>query len=138
MILGHKLLSRYRKDQKGATAIEVAVVFPILILCLFTVLGIGTFMYGGHQAQRTVEATARQARVISSPTQTELETLLKANTEDTIVGTYSPSVRMISQFDGSYAELVITYDFKLNMPLMDRLVLQSKAVTQVKLRDMPA
>ncbi len=130
-------LKRFRGNQDGATAIEAAVVFPLLMICLFGVVGMGSFMYGGHQAQRTVEETARQARVINSPTQTQLETLMIQNVKPALFGTYEPSVRLITQFDGDYAELMITYNFKFDLPILDNLQLKSNASTQVKLREMP-
>lgn len=128
---------RFRKNQNGATAVEAAIVFPILIMCLFTVIGIGTFMYGSHQAQRTVEQTARQARVLHNPTQAQIETIMMQNTKSAMFGTYEPSVRLITQFDGSYAELIITYNFSIDLPVVDQLVMKSNASTQVKLREMP-
>lgn len=128
---------RFRKNQDGATAIEAAVVFPLLFVCLFTVFGVGTFMYGSHQAQRSVEQMARKARVLDSPTQAQLETLMIQDAKSAMFGTYEPSVRLITQFDGDYAELMITYNFKFDIPVVDQLVLKSNAVTQVKLRQMP-
>lgn len=94
-------------------------------------------MYGSHQAQRSVEETARKARVLNSPTQTQLESLMIQDAKTAMFGTYEPNVRLITQFDGDYAELTITYNFKIDLPIVDQLVMKSNAVTQVKLRPLP-
>ncbi len=114
-------------------------VFPILLMCLFGVIQVGIYMFGVHQAQRTVEESARIARVISAPTQDDLLQVLKKaqNTKYEFLGTYEPSVLMVSQFDSTYAELKIIYTYKLDLPFVDRYSMKNESVVQVKLRELP-
>jgi len=137
MISGVRKFRALVKDEDGASAIEAAVVFPILIGCLFTVFGLGTYMYGSHAAQRTVEETAREVRMVDMPTKETLYAMLKENTGSAPFGTYTPTVTMKSQFDGSYAELNIDYNFQIDVPFLNYLKLKSVARTEVKLRDKP-
>ncbi len=132
-----KYLHRYQNDKEGATAVEAAIIFPILIAVLFAVFGIGTYLYGTHQAQRTVEETARMARIMDQPSQDELSALLKQNMKNAMFGTYEPNVTIVNQFDGDYAELAITYNFNFEFPLLDLIDMQSISRTQVKLRFIP-
>ena len=106
-------------------------------MCLFGFLGLGTYLFGTHQAQRTVEETAREARMINAPTESDLVALLDGNMKNSMFGEYTPKVRIISQFDGSYAELEIVYSFNFDFPLLDKLDLESKSSTQVKIRELP-
>lgn len=130
-------LKKLRANNDGATAVEAAIVFPIIVMCLFGVFGIGTYMYGTHQAQRTVEETARKARVINSPSKADLVTLLNDNMKGALLGTYQPNVTVLSQFDGNYAELSITYSLNFEFPFIDLERLTTKSTTQVKLRSLP-
>lgn len=130
-------LYRLRKDNQGATAIEAAVIFPILIAVLFAVFGIGSYLYGTHQAQRTVEETARMARIMDQPSLNEISALLNQNMKTTMFGSYQPNVTIINQFDGNYAELAITYNFEFDFPVLNLIDLQSVSKTQVKLRFIP-
>ena len=130
-------LNKYKNNNEGATAIEAAVIFPILITCLFAVFGMGSFMFGSHQAQRSVEETAREARVLDSPTEVELVALLKNNMKSAMFGSYEPAVSLIAQHGGNYAELNIVYTFQFDVPFLDMLKLNSVATTQVKIREMP-
>ena len=131
------LVSTFRKDKSGATAIEAAVVFPLLILTLFAVFGFGSFMYGTHQAQRFVEKTAREVRVMDNPTKDEMYAVLKGNLDSSMFGTFTPNVATLSQYNGNYAELSVDYAFQIEIPIFSLLKLNHTATTQVKLREMP-
>lgn len=133
-----RILKKYKHDQDGATAVEAAIVFPILIMCLFFVFGMGTFMFGTHQAQRSVESTARKARVVDQPSQTDLLALLTTDLKDAPFGSYTPQVIMLTQHGGEYAELQINYTFNFDFPFLKTMELKKTAKTQVKLREMPA
>ena len=130
-------LRKYIGNKEGVAAIEAAIVFPILIMCIFAILGFGVFLFGTHQAQRVVEETSRQARVVSEPTKEDLVSLLKANMKSPPFGTYTPNVVLVTQFGGEYAELSLNYNFKFNFPLLGDYGLTSNAITEVKLREMP-
>lgn len=114
-------------------------VFPILLMCLFGIIQVGIYMFGVHQAQRAVEESARIARVISEPTHDELIQVMKKaqSSKYAFLGNYEPSVLMISQFDSTYAELKITYTYKLNLPFVDNYSMKNDSVVQVKLRELP-
>lgn len=100
-------------------------------------MGFGTFMFETHKAQRTVEKTARMARVIDSPSHEELLKLLGSNLDGAMIGTFEPIVVMLDQFDGNYAEIKVNYRFKFDIPFANNLDIASVATTQVKLRDVP-
>jgi len=136
-LLRHKTRT-FWKNRDGATAVEAAIVFPILIASLFAVLGMGSFMYGSHQAQRVVEETAREVRMVHAPDKAAIETVLAANMKKAPFGTYTSTVTMLSQHGGSYADIEIAYSFRFALPVLDKIVMTSDAKTQVKIRDMPA
>jgi len=132
-----QMLRKLVRNKDGATAVEAAIVFPILFLCLFGIFGVGSFMYGSHQAQRTVEETARQAWVANEPSQSDLLALLNQNMKNSMFGTYTPSVEMVTQHGGEYAELLIDYDFNFDFPFLNKFDFNSQAKTQVRIRQMP-
>ncbi len=132
------LITRFSRNKDGAAAIEAAIVFPLLISCLFIIFGIGTYIFGIHQAQRIVEETAREVRMVHNPNEEELQTMLSDNMRSPFMGKYSPEVKLLSQFDGNYVELKVTYDFKFDFPFIDNVSWSSASTTQVKMRSMPS
>ena len=133
-----KQIRKYIGNKDGVAAIEAAIIFPILIACIFLVLGFGTYMFGSHQAQRMVEETAREARVVHEPTEEQLLALLNQNMKSAPFGTYTPNVVMVTQFGGEYASLAVDYNFSFEFPFVGDLGMTSSASTEVKLREMPA
>ncbi len=132
-----QILHKFLRNKDGATAVEAAIIFPILFMCLFGIFGIGSFMYGSHQAQRTVEATARLAWVEHEPTRDDLLALLNENMQNAPFGTYTPSVQLLTQHGGEYAELLVDYEFTFDFPFINQFEFNSTAKTQVKIRSMP-
>jgi len=122
----------------GATAIESAVVFPILLTCLFGVFTVGTYLMSLNMAQRYVEKSGRIARMMDDPTKTELEAMLADNVNAPLFGSYSQSVTISTTDTGTrYANLNVAYTYELDIPFIDPITLNKESNTQVPLRNLP-
>ena len=56
-----RLLSRFRRDQSGASAAEFAMVVPVLLLFLVGTLDVGLYSWSINQAEKAVQAGTRHA-----------------------------------------------------------------------------
>lgn len=137
MMFIRKKIRHLSQDQNGAAAIEFSFVMPLMIIIIFAILNFGILFFGVHQAQRAGETSARQVRMMDMPSDEDILTVIKSNLPDPISGKYTSIVKKIDQHGGTYADLKITYDFVVLIPLADRFPISIDTGTQILLRDMP-
>lgn len=70
------LISRLRKNNEGAAALEFAIVAPLFFLTIFTMIGYGIYLSASHAIQQIAADAARTA--VAGLSQTERKSL--ANT----------------------------------------------------------
>lgn len=70
------LIKRIRKDDKGAAALEFAIVAPLFFLTIFTMIGYGIYLSASHAIQQIAADAARTA--VAGLSETERKSL--ANT----------------------------------------------------------
>ncbi len=56
-------LKRVRRDRRGASAAEFALVLPLLLLLLFGIIDAGRFLYETNRAEKATQMGARYAIV---------------------------------------------------------------------------
>lgn len=69
-----KILKRYRACEKGTAAIEFAIISPIFILVIMTLIAYGIYLSAAHSVQQITADAARTA--IAGVTETEREQLV--------------------------------------------------------------
>ena len=133
-----KTFKNWMVRDDGATAIESAVVFPILCTCLFGVFTIGQYLMAQNMAQRYVEKSGRIARMMDDPTKSELEAMLADNVNAPMFGSYSQTVSITTTETGArYANLNVGYTYRLELPFIEPINLGSESNTRVPLRNLP-
>lgn len=137
MMFIRKQLKRLSQNQSGAAAIEFSFVMPLMIVIIFAILNFGILFFGVHQAQRAGEASARQIRMMDMPSDEDILAVLESNLAEPISGEYTAVIKKIDKHGGTYADLKITYDFVVLIPLADRFPISVNTGTQILLRDMP-
>ena len=55
------------KSQKGATAVEFAIILPLLLLLIFGIIEFGLFLFNRHVITNAVREAARAGIVVRSP-----------------------------------------------------------------------
>ncbi len=140
-----KYLARFRRDREGATAVEAAFLFPIIVFVLIGFVLLGAYFQGIHSAKRTTESVARQVRLLTMPDEATIKQLLTDQLPAPIVGTYTPTVTIDdTHVGGTIARINVAYSYKLGIPSASQksgvlgLDLNTTADTQVKLRTMPS
>ena len=130
----YKTLSDIHRSNAGATAVEFALVVPLLGMLVFGMVELGVFYLGMHKAQQVSEDSAREVRMMNMPDKTAVETVLANHLVTPIKGSYVPVVTMVDQYGKSFADIRITYSYNLSIPFLDQFQFTSKSGTRVQLR----
>jgi len=126
---------RLYRNRDGATAVEAAMVFPMIIMSIFALFHVAVFFFSTHQAQRTTEQAARDIRMMSQPSQSEIEKVVEERLKDPIGGVYSTIIYKVNEHGGTFADIRISYEYTLPIPFLDKHVFESESGTRVLLRD---
>ena len=133
-----RILRRFAKSKSGAASIEGAFIFPLLILCIMTIFMVGNYLINLNTAQRTVEKSARIARMMDEPTKTEIEAVLAENLESPMFGQFVQNVEIYTAEDGwNYANLKVSYGYILDVPFAKPVRLLRSSSTRIPIRNMP-
>ncbi|HEY0011819.1 MAG TPA: TadE/TadG family type IV pilus assembly protein [Allosphingosinicella sp.] len=91
------ILARLRRDASGVTAIEFAIVAPILVFMVIGVAQMGALFYGHAALRNAVSEGARYATIHPRPTAAEVVARIQANRPDSVPGTFSTPVVTYTQ-----------------------------------------
>ncbi|MDA8707986.1 pilus assembly protein [Hellea sp.] len=130
-----KIFRRFVRDDKGANAVEAALVMPLVIIMIFGLFYVSLYFFNTHQAQRASERAGRDIRLLSQPSQSEIEDVLAAELDAPLVGTYTPAVFTVDEFGGTFADLRVVYEYALPIPFLSEHTFKTESGTRVLLRD---
>lgn len=121
-----------RRGERGAAAVEFAIVLPLLLLIVFATIQYGLYFWAAQTGSSAISVAARQLTVGNCDTEPELVTMVENRLGATAVGT--PTVtRTYYDVDGATAlgstasvakvggtvEVTITFDtIDLNFPFV--------------------
>lgn len=100
--------STLRRDQRGATMIEMAIALPVLILFIYGIFVVGLLFQANAGMQHALGEAARYATIFPTPTDSQLQarvTSKKFGTDNGTLGT--PSIT--TNAAGGYKEISLTY-----------------------------
>ncbi|HEX8193948.1 MAG TPA: TadE/TadG family type IV pilus assembly protein [Allosphingosinicella sp.] len=87
-----RFLSRLRRNASGVTAIEFALVAPVLILMVVGIAQMGAIFYGHAALRNAVSEGARYATIHPRPTAAQVIARIQENQPDSVPGTYGTPV----------------------------------------------
>ncbi|HEY9163605.1 MAG TPA: TadE/TadG family type IV pilus assembly protein [Magnetovibrio sp.] len=109
-----------RRGERGATAVEFALVAPVFLLFVLGIIDLGRLFYVKNIMQYAVEQTARYAMVHPTASQVSLETYAENQAESLFSG-----ITFIADAPGTdvvggvnYRSITATYTFSYMMPLI--------------------
>lgn len=127
-----RIFSRFMQSKKGATAVEFAMIAPVLVMIIFSVLEVGRALFVKNSLQHGVEVAARHAMVNPSATTTELKTL--AFSQATAIGNASGTVAFAVKDtvidSATFTEIKAEVDHKMEAPLLSVFTISIEASTR--------
>lgn len=130
------IFRRFTRNKDGATAVEAALVMPMVIMSIFALFHVAIFFFSTHQAQRASEQVAREVRMMDLPSQAQIESALTDRLKTPIGGTYTPAIIKVNEHGGTFADIRVSYEYALPIPFLDKHTFRSESGTRVLLRDM--
>lgn len=119
-----RIIKHWHKDTSGATAIEAAICFPIVIMIGFGVFQYGIFYNNSTDLNKKFSDASRDVKFMEDP-----DTARLTSHYQSVLGNYSNdvalSVERIDRYGESFAEVSMTYSYTINIPLLDNYPLQS-------------
>lgn len=105
------------RDRRGATALEFAIVLPVLILLTLGILEFGRALFVKHSLEYAVSNVSREAMVDLSLTDQQLMDMIRAEMSAVDAATVTVQVTR-PVIDGlAYVVLDASYPFALSIPL---------------------
>jgi Flp pilus assembly protein TadG len=118
---------RFRRDARGAAAVEFAIVAPALITCIVGLLMLGITYYEGATVQWSLERRLRAAMIDPDATAAQIEAAIRSDLEQ--IG--SPEIEFIYQVDDEgavpLAVVTVNYDVPLQIPFLPDMALHFSA-----------
>ncbi len=130
------ILRRFARNKDGATAVEAAMIMPLVLLSIFALLHVAIFFFSTHQAQRASEHTGRDVRMMSQPSTADIEAVLEERLTKPIGGTYRAVVSQMNEHGGTFADIRVFYEYQMPIPFLDRHTFKSESGTRVLLRNL--
>lgn len=97
-----------RRDEAGATAIETAIILPILILFIYGIFVVGMLLRANAGMQHALGEGARYATIFPTPSDSQIEALVDAKKFGTDIGTLSAPT-IVTNAAERYKEISLTY-----------------------------
>lgn len=119
----HRLRSWIR-DENGASAIEAAICFPIILMAFFAIFQYAIFFNNSTDLNKKFRDAARQVKLMENPSNEELKSHFSG-----ILGHYEKdvtlSVERIERYDETFVEIKMSYAHVVDIPLADKYPLKS-------------
>lgn len=103
-----------RASEDGATAVEVALCLPIIIMLAFACFQYGLFYNNATNINKRLDDASRQVKLMDDPS----KDALVAHYNDFIPQNYDVtlSVDRVDRYDESFAEVTLTYRHSVDIP----------------------
>lgn len=109
----------FRQDQRGATALEFAILAPLFLTLILATLQLSIAMHNGNTAKWAVKKAARDLLVDNTLTQAEIQSLVDGYLTD-VGSNVSVTVTYALDTSGSLTigNLSANYEHKIDVPFL--------------------
>lgn len=123
-VRGFHKLRAWTHDNKGASAIEAALCFPIILMAFFALFQYAIFYNNSTDLNKRFRDATRQVKLMENPSNSELETHF-VGILDHYKNNVTLSVQRIQRYDETFVEVNMTYAHTIDIPLADKYPLKS-------------
>ena len=120
----HHILRIYLRDIRGASAIEAAICFPIILMAFFAIFQYAIFFNNSTDLNKRFRDASRQVKLMENPSNEELTAHFSG-----ILGHYKDNVELsverTARYDEEFVEVIMSYAHTVDIPLADKYPLKS-------------
>ena len=113
-----RLARRLAVDRAGTTAVELALIFPVLATCIFGIWTLGWGLYLGGEARHAVELGSRVYIANPGATLSDLQTAISAHLEDLPLNSITVSSSVQAVGAASTQHIVWSYQTTASIPFV--------------------
>ena len=104
------LMHKIRTDERGASAVELALSLPILLTFIFGMMQVGMIMAADAGMQHALGEGARMATIYPTPTDAAIQTKITNKVFGTYVGAYNVAAPVtVNAGTSKYKTLSVSY-----------------------------
>jgi len=127
----HKLRD-WRRDIQGASAIEAAICFPIILMLIFAVFQYAIFYNNSTDLNKRFSDASRQVKLMENPSVNELsahfQSVLDYYQDDVTL-----SVTRVERYGEQFAEVSMAYAHTIDIPFADQYPLEASYTNLIML-----
>lgn len=127
-------LKKFGKNNEGATAVETALVLPLVAVFLFGILQVSLVFYELSVTQNSLEDAAREILILSEPTDAEVLAVATANVHQSNNASIVLTTTFVTQFGSDYAQLNAAFSYDLDIPFTDGISVSRNLGTEIILQ----
>lgn len=128
------ILKNFRLDQRGAIAIETALVMPLVAVFLFGVLQVSLIFYDLSMTQNSLEDAARDILILSNPTDGEVTAAANAAIHQPRTASVVLTTTFVTQFGSDYAVLDAAFSYDVDIPFTSGMSVNKTLGTEITLQ----
>ena len=126
-------IRRWRSDRSGATAAEFAMVLPLFVVMVGGIFEFGWTQHCLSSIRYAMETTARDLMLDPTLTETQIETRVRAQLEDTADPDVEVSLSIAAGPAGKIATLTGVYVREIGVPLLPAIPLTHQVTVETAL-----
>jgi len=128
-------LSALKNDCSGASAIEAAICFPIVLMLMFACFQYGLFFNKSTELNHRFQEASRQVKLLDNPSDSELLALFNGKISDNVKDDVTLTVSRVNRYGETFASVDMTYEYTMAIPFMDHFPMTTSYQNLVMLSD---
>lgn len=128
-------LNRFLKDSSGASAVEAAICFPIVLTLMFGCFQYGLFFNKTTELNHSFQEASREIKLLDNPSNSELKALFSSKISAKDQDNVTLTVNRVNRYGESFASIDMTYNYTIDIPLIEKYPLTSSYQNLVMLSD---
>jgi len=116
------LAGRWRRDERGATAVEFSIIASLLFTLILGIFNTGWAIYCGSDVRHAIERGARVYIVKPTATDTELRAAIQSNLQTVPISDVAITVTKPSVSGANVAQIAWTYNYTISIPFVAPVV----------------
>lgn len=126
---------KLRRDSSGASAIEAAICFPILIMFIFGTFETGIFFVNAHDVKSSMGEAVREISIEKNLSQGSLNEIVTRHVPQELATNVTTTTTITEEFGERFASIAVEYSSAFSVPFLDRYPVTSRFVSYVILTD---